>query len=129
LQLDGSSQCKNYPFKLNSWWLYEADFTQIVNEVWKDPKFLQEPGLQRRLVWKMKSLKTAIKTWVIRNKTQTTLKLGQLESDLQKLYQSSLTDLNNQELSGQIKELESERFKILISQKRIYGDKEVGRSG
>ena len=71
----------------------------------------------------MKSLKTVIKTWVIPNKTQTTLKLGQLVSDLQKLYQSSLTDLNNQELAGQIKELEAERLKILIDEDDLWRQK------
>jgi len=33
LWLDGNFQRKNYPFKLNSEWLQEEEFSQIVNEV------------------------------------------------------------------------------------------------
>jgi hypothetical protein len=113
LQLDGIFQRKNYPFKLNSGWLQEEEFSQIVNEVWKDPKFLQETRLQRRLVWKLKSLKLAIKRWVTSFKNLSAKKLGLLEVELQALYHSSLTDLNNEELTGMIKEKELERLKLL----------------
>jgi len=49
LHLDGNFQRKHYPFKLNFGWIHEVEFSQLVNDVWKDPNFLQESGLQRRL--------------------------------------------------------------------------------
>jgi hypothetical protein len=86
----------------------------------KDPKFLQEPGMQRRLVWKLKSLKSVIKRWVTRFKNLSVIKLGQLEVDLQVMYHSSLTDLNNEALSSMIKEKESKRLKLLAVQEDIW---------
>jgi hypothetical protein len=116
LQLYGNFQWKNYPFKLNSGWIHEEEFSHIVIEVWKDPKFLQESGLQRRLVWKLKSLKSTIKRWAKRFKNLSSQRLGLIEVELQSLYQTSLTDLNNEELTGRIKEKEVERLKILAAE-------------
>jgi hypothetical protein len=93
---------------------------RLSKNVWKDPKFLQELGLQRRLVWKLKCLKIDIKSWAFWNRSQTSRRLEQLESDLQKLYQTSLTDLNNQEMVGQVNSLELERFKILQAEEDLW---------
>jgi hypothetical protein len=129
LQLDGIFQRKHYPFKLNSGWIHEEEFSQLVNEVWKDPKFLQESGLQRRLVWKIKSLKSVIKRWVKSFKNLSAQKLGILEEELQSLYQTSLTDLNNEELTGMIKEKEAERLKILAAEEDTWRQRSRVRSG
>jgi hypothetical protein len=40
---------KAFPFKFNSSWLLESDFNTIVLDVWKDPNFLTELDLQKRL--------------------------------------------------------------------------------
>jgi len=47
LQLDGAYQQNCYPFKLNSGWLREEEFSRVVKEIWHDPKFIQEIDRQR----------------------------------------------------------------------------------
>jgi hypothetical protein len=115
LQLDGLFQRKFYPFKLNPGWLHEVEFSRLVTEVWKDPKFLQETGLQRRLVWKLKCLKMVVKRWVS-FKNQTAQKLDSIEEELQSLYQASLADLKSGELIVRIKQKEAERLQILTAE-------------
>jgi hypothetical protein len=44
LQLEITPLFKAYPFKLNSQWLLDQDFIDIVQKVWNDPKFLFEGG-------------------------------------------------------------------------------------
>jgi hypothetical protein len=65
LQLDPTMHKFAYPFKLNSGWLTEADFSSIVFEVWEDPLFLTEPCIQHRIIWKLKALKARIKSWAV----------------------------------------------------------------
>jgi hypothetical protein len=62
-QLDFNEVRIAYPFKLNSMWLVETDFTGILNEVWHDGTFLEEPDIQRIIVWKLKTLKSRVKVW------------------------------------------------------------------
>lgn len=85
LPLDGNRQIKNYPFKLNSMWLREDSFSQIVHSVWKDPMFLEEPRIQQRLVWKLKCLKNHIKSWASQCRSQSARRLEKLEEELQNL--------------------------------------------
>jgi hypothetical protein len=120
LQLDGNNQTKAYPFKLNSMWLREDAFSQIVHRVWKDPMFLQEPGLQRRLVWKLKCLKNHVKSWASQCRSQSSRRLEKLEEELQKLYQTTQTDLNNQEVAGQVNSLEQERINLLQAEEELW---------
>jgi hypothetical protein len=54
LQLENNLHPTTYPFKLNSMWLKEEEFSTIVKEVWNDQQFVLESGVQRRLVWKLK---------------------------------------------------------------------------
>ena len=76
--------------------------------------------MQRRLVWKLKSLKSTIKRWVTRFKNLSAKKLGHLEVYLHALYHSSLTDLNNEDLTCMIKEKELERLKLLAVEEDIW---------
>jgi hypothetical protein len=57
----------------------EEEFSRIVQETWKDPKFLQEARLQRHLIWKLKCLKMGIKRWSKQFKKRITQKLDVLE--------------------------------------------------
>jgi len=67
------------------------------------PKFSTGIRFAKKTAWKIKSLKSVIKRWVKSFKNRSTQKLGILEEELQSLYQTSLTDLNNEELMGRIK--------------------------
>jgi hypothetical protein len=114
LQRDGKCHYKSYPFKLNPLWLREDVFSRIVHVVWKDQIFLQDTGLQRRLVWKLKYLKNQVKLWALHLRSQTILKLEKLEEDMQGFYQESSTGLRSREVEGQIKTLEKERISLLL---------------
>ena len=63
IQLEISPIFKEYPFKFNSQWLVDQDFTGLVHNLWKEPKFLIESGKQKRMVWKLKELKFKTKQW------------------------------------------------------------------
>ena len=63
IQLEISPIFKAYPFKFNSQWLVDQDFTGLVHNLWKEPKFLIESGKQKRMVWKLKELKFKTKQW------------------------------------------------------------------
>jgi hypothetical protein len=44
LQLDLPPVYKAYPFKFNPQWSQELDFSLLLQKLWKDPKYLTEPG-------------------------------------------------------------------------------------
>jgi hypothetical protein len=123
LQLDCVHQRKSYPFKLNPSWIREAEFTRIVSDIWQDPKFLQETGCQRRLVWKLQCLKLEIKKWSRNHKKLLTQKLDTLEEDLQNLYQASLVDLQNVDLTDQISKKEVAEIQLLKEEEESWRQK------
>ena len=61
LQLDFSPLHRAYPFKLNSHWLKERDFTNLVTKLWKDLTFHSERRNQKCLVSKLFVLKSLAK--------------------------------------------------------------------
>jgi hypothetical protein len=63
LQLEISPLFKAYPFKFNSQWLLDQNFSDLVHKLWTDPKFIGESGKQKRIVWKLKELKSKTKQW------------------------------------------------------------------
>jgi hypothetical protein len=71
-----------YPFKLNPSWLAEEEFSAIVKEVWLDLGFLVESDFQHRFVWKLKVLKSRIKTWARLHRRAKLLRLETLEEEL-----------------------------------------------
>jgi exonuclease III len=120
LQFDLNCHTKAYPFKLNSLWLREDEFSRIVHEVWKDQLFLQETGIQRRLVWKLKFLKHRVKLWVLQHRSHSLMKLEKLEEDLRGFYQESSSGLRSREVEGQIKTLEKERSILLLVEEELW---------
>jgi hypothetical protein len=84
-------------------WLREEEFSHIVHEVWKDHLFLQESGVQRRLVWKLKLLKQRVKNWAKQQRLQKHLKFEKLEEDLQGYYQESSRGLRRLDVDYHIK--------------------------
>jgi hypothetical protein len=95
LQLENNLYPTTYPFKLNSMWLKEEDFTSIVKEVWTDQQFGIEPGVQRRLVWKLRVLKQHIKAWAKEQRKQKLIRLEQLEEELQVAYQEASREMRS----------------------------------
>jgi endonuclease/exonuclease/phosphatase family metal-dependent hydrolase len=85
LQLETTLSPKAYPFKLNSSWLQEEKFNDIVKEVWTDPLYNTELEPQHRLVWKLKSLKSRIKQWARNYRQHNQARLLELEHNIQSL--------------------------------------------
>jgi hypothetical protein len=123
LQLEGDYQRKNFPFKLNLSWLKEADFSRIVGDIWKDTMFLQEPGLQRRLVWKLKCLKIEIKKWRRKYKKLLSHKLDVLEKELQIVYHTITSDWQNTRILDLIKTKENEMSDLLKEEEDMWRQK------
>jgi CO dehydrogenase/acetyl-CoA synthase beta subunit len=83
LQLDITPLFKAYPFKFNSQCLKEEEFAKIAHEVWQNHKFLQEEGVQRCLLWKLKALKNQTKQWVKQNMRQKMIIFEKVEEDIE----------------------------------------------
>jgi hypothetical protein len=92
----------------------------IVHEVWNDQQFLQESGVQRRLVWKLKMLKQRVKLWAKQQRLQKHLKLEKLEEDLQASYQEKTWGVRRLEVDCHIKSLEEERNKLLLAEEELW---------
>jgi len=89
IQLEISPIFKAYPFKFNSQWLVDQDFTGLVHNLWKEPKFLIESGKQKRMVWKLKELKFKTKQWAKSRTIKENSHLVQIELDIKNLLQPS----------------------------------------
>jgi hypothetical protein len=120
LQIENTSYPTAYPFKLNPTWLKENDFSQIVHEVWNDQQFLQESGVQRRLVWKLKCLKQRVKIWAKQQRLQKNLKLDKLEEELQASYLENSWGARRIEVDNHIKSLEEERNILLLAEEELW---------
>jgi len=53
-KMDLPLNLKAYPFKLNTQWLNDQEFMDLVQKVWKDPGFISESDKQATMVWKLK---------------------------------------------------------------------------
>jgi hypothetical protein len=58
LQLGSGISSVAHPFKFNLDWLHDDRFVSMVKEVWDSQQAQREEGAQRRLVWKLKLLKS-----------------------------------------------------------------------
>jgi hypothetical protein len=63
LNLMPPTRLRPTPFKFNHHWIQSGDYSNLVREVWTDPSFLLEENPQRRIVWKLKTLKSKSKRW------------------------------------------------------------------
>jgi hypothetical protein len=60
------------------------------SELWNDPKYLEEEGKQKRLIWKLKDLKDNTKQWQKLRYQQANAHLRGLEKDINSLLQNTL---------------------------------------
>jgi hypothetical protein len=112
-QFDFSQTRVAYPFKLNPTWLAEQDFAQIVKDVWGDSILLEEVDIQLRLVWKLKTLKSRIKSWARHTRRAKLCKMETLEEDINRGF-SELTKVGfDTAIETNLKTLESECNNLL----------------
>jgi hypothetical protein len=97
-----------YPFKLNPSWMAEEEFTTIVKEVWLDTGFLVESDFQHRFVWKLKVLKSRIKTWARLRRRAKLHRLETLEEELRVAYSGLQRDGMGPTPDCHLKSLEAE---------------------
>jgi hypothetical protein len=110
----------SYPFKLNSCWLMEPEFTAIVNVVWSDPCFQHGLGIQQCFISKMKYLKSCIKRWAVQHKNRTLQKLQELEHKLYVLHHSDTLTGHAGDKLQLCKQLEADRNKILLADEALW---------
>jgi hypothetical protein len=100
-------------FKLNAHWLHDDDYVALVHKIWKYPHFLTKGDRKRRLVWRLKVLKTHTKLWYkavcAKNKAQ----LETLESDIKETIVSLVVDSTNMVAEKLLQPLERERNNVL----------------
>jgi hypothetical protein len=63
LELSNSMENIKYPFKFNPVWLEDLDFVEMVKSHWLSISDCEEISPMRRLVWKLKSLKSTVIAW------------------------------------------------------------------
>jgi hypothetical protein len=120
LQFESNLVPTTYPFKLNPMWMKESNFTYIVKEVWTYQQFETEPGVHRRLVWKLTVLKHCIKAWAKEQRKQKLLRLDQLEEELRVSYQEASRELRSQVMIDHIKNMEEEQNKIILAEEELW---------
>jgi hypothetical protein len=98
----------------------KQDFSNLVKEVWNDPKFKNDLGAQQRLVWKLKTLKQRIKSWAKNHRSQKLLRLEQLEGELQASLQEDSQEGGNRGRDNILKILETERNQILLAEEILW---------
>jgi hypothetical protein len=104
------------PFKFNHHWLTSEAYSDLVHLVWRDPCFQSEENPQRRLVWKLKALKSKSRGLVHDLKAVQKSSLNKLESDITHLIHSSSIAALTLEKSATLKQLESKRASLLLSE-------------
>jgi hypothetical protein len=60
----------------------EAEFIEIVKEVWMDQGFMVESDIQLRFVWKLKVLKNMTKSWALLQRSDKLFRLEMMEEEL-----------------------------------------------
>jgi hypothetical protein len=120
LQLEIPPLYKAYPFKLNSQWLLEKDYNDLVHKVWKDPKILFEEGRQRRIVWKLKDLKTHTKIWVKERIGRNLLHLEMLETEIKDIILNMVGGASLPEAERHLCNMEQERNKLLKVNEELW---------
>jgi hypothetical protein len=120
IQLEISPLFKAYPFKFNSQWLVDQNFTVLVHNLWTDPKFLGESGKQKRMVWKLKDLKSKTKQWAKLRTIKENSHLLKLEKDITNLLQHSLGGLRTLQEDLILKNLEQSRNKYLKEKEELW---------
>lgn len=86
LQMDIGLQAIVHPFKFNPFWLRDESFAKLASEVWFDARYELVEGAQRRLVQKLKLLKSRVKSWSKVKHIWDHDFLTSLEADLELLY-------------------------------------------
>jgi hypothetical protein len=115
LQLRPPNRICSTPFKFNHNWIKDSDYNELVAKVWSDPYFLTEDNAQRRLVWKLKSLKDSTRSWYHAKKKDEQARLDTLECEIiQAIKHSSISTLTSEE-ADRLKSLEVNRNSILCS--------------
>jgi hypothetical protein len=94
------------------------EFSRIVHETWKDPSFLPETEVQKRLVAKLKLIKQRVKKWAQQQRSQKFLKLDKLEEDLLRCYQEKSRGQMSREVEEHINSLEKELEQYIIGRGR-----------
>lgn len=75
----------------------EQDFVVMVQELWNNPKYLEEDGKLERLIWKLKDLKDNTKQWQKQCYQDANAHLRGLENDINSLLQNTLDGVITQE--------------------------------
>jgi hypothetical protein len=120
IQLEISPFFKAYPFKFNSQWLVDQDFTSLVHKSSKIPKFLIESGKQKRIGWKLKELKFKTKQWEKSRTIKENSHLVQIELDIKNLLQPSSGGLRTLQEDLILKNLEQIRNKYLKEKEELW---------
>jgi len=107
LQFGTSAVRPSLPFKLNSCWLIEEGFINIVKTIWNDPNFLSKTGIQQRFTWKLKHLKSKIESRATQHTRHTLHHLQELEKNIKDLQIFEPIDGHNGTRQQQLKLFEA----------------------
>jgi hypothetical protein len=82
--------------------------------------FFKRQGYNRRLVWKLKSLKNQTKQWAKQQRLQKLSKLEKLEEDIEAALQGISGGMQRLAEERHLKLLEEERNKLLVAEEELW---------
>jgi hypothetical protein len=71
-----------FPFKLKLTWLIEDEFESIVKEIWNDHVLSGKSYVQYMFMWKLKTLKSRIKSWAKQKRAVQQRRLITMEGEI-----------------------------------------------
>jgi hypothetical protein len=99
---------------------FRQDFNSLVYKIWSDQKYLSEGDRQRRLIWKLKDLKTCTKCWAKESKSREIKMLENLEGKIKQHLQLLSGGSNLPEVESNLINLEFERNKYLKAKEELW---------
>jgi exonuclease III len=120
IQFENAPVYKPFPFKFNSLWLQEADFVNLVQNLWSDPRFLSEENSQQRMVWKLKELKFHTKKWQSELSLLKSKSVEGWESEISRLLMKSADGALSLEDEGYLRVLEYNRNNHLRGEEEAW---------
>jgi hypothetical protein len=120
LKLDLKPVFKNYPFKFNAHWLEDTAFVDLVAKIWNDPAFVSERNVQRRLIWKLHTLKLQTKIWYKEKNKRNKARLTKLDADIKVFINLLTSDTLKKVVESSLRWLEVERNALLLQEENKW---------
>jgi hypothetical protein len=113
LQLESSTLKFPPPFKFNTSWITDLDFTSLIKKMWHSMENWSDPSSIQLLCAKLKNLKKVVVLWQRDKKTQLQSELHHIEVKMAEIFEKCLSQVFVQEDMDILKALKQRKELIL----------------